>query len=68
MIFRACDNEWELAEKTLPLRQHLTSTAPATVSLAELAAASGIPIGDVAAVLSELLDGQAVTVVSGGRR
>ncbi|WP_240439427.1 cupin domain-containing protein [Streptomyces europaeiscabiei] len=58
VIFRACDNEWDLAEKALPLLQHLTSAVSGTVSLGELTAATGIPIGDVAAVLSELLDHQ----------
>ncbi|WP_217185612.1 hypothetical protein [Streptomyces sp. AC495_CC817] len=57
-----------MAKEALPLLQHLTSAAPGTVSVGELTAVTVIPIGDVAAVLSDLLDGQAVTVLSGGRR
>ncbi|MEV6545429.1 cupin domain-containing protein [Streptomyces sp. NPDC051665] len=68
VIFRACDNEWELAKEALPLLQRLTSAAPGTVSLGELVAATGIPIADVTAVISDLMNGQAATVVQGNRR
>lgn len=62
LIFRACDNEWEMANETLPLLQRLMSAVPYAVALGELAAAAGISIEDAAAVVSELVEGQAVTV------
>ncbi|MFF0010851.1 hypothetical protein [Streptomyces sp. NPDC005374] len=68
MIFRACDNEWELAKEALPLLQCLMSAAPGTVSLGELVTAAGIPLADVTAVVSDLINGQAATVVQGDRR
>ncbi|MDX3070280.1 cupin domain-containing protein, partial [Streptomyces sp. ND04-05B] len=68
VLLRACDNEWELAKEALPLLQRLMAAAPGSVSLGELVAATGIPIADVAAVASDLLNGQAVTVLEGGRQ
>ncbi|UIX31723.1 cupin domain-containing protein [Streptomyces sp. GQFP] len=62
LVFRACDNEWEMAEEAMPLLQSLVSAAPGAVSLGELAAAAGISVADVAAVVFELMDGQAITV------
>lgn len=62
VVFRACDTEWELADEALPLLQRLMSAAPCAVSLGELAAVAGISVADVAAVVSELMGGQAVTV------
>ncbi len=67
VIFRACDNEWEMAEEALPLLQHLLSAAPSAVSLGELATASSVSVAEVAAVASELMDGQAITVEGDGR-
>ncbi|WP_435224332.1 cupin domain-containing protein [Streptomyces sp. Tue6028] len=62
VVFRACDTEWELADEALPLLQSLMSAAPCAVSLGELAAVAGTSVAHVAAVVSELMDGQAVTV------
>ncbi|WP_224733370.1 hypothetical protein [Streptomyces sp. PSKA30] len=62
MVFRTCGHEWEMAEEALPLLQHLMSATPSAVPLGELAAAAGISVADVAAIVSELMDGQAVTV------
>ncbi|MGW0708161.1 cupin domain-containing protein [Streptomyces sp. NPDC002643] len=62
VVFRACDNEWEMAEEAQPLFQRLMRAAPSTVSLGELAAAARIPVAEVAAVVSELMNGQAITV------
>ncbi|WP_330338765.1 cupin domain-containing protein [Streptomyces sp. NBC_00557] len=67
VIFRACDNEWEMAEEVRPLLQHLLSAAPSTVSLGELATATGLPVAEIAAIASELKDGQAITVEGDGR-
>ncbi|MCG7524603.1 cupin domain-containing protein [Streptomyces sp. OfavH-34-F] len=65
--FRACDNEWEMAQEALPLLQRLTAAAPSAVSIGELAEASRISVTDAAAVVSELMNGQAITVEGGGR-
>ncbi|PZT72442.1 MULTISPECIES: cupin domain-containing protein [unclassified Streptomyces] len=65
--FRACDNEWEMAQEALPLLQRLTAAAPSAVSVGELAEASCISVTDAAAVVSELMTGQAITVEGGGR-
>ncbi|WP_340560735.1 cupin domain-containing protein [Streptomyces sp. GSL17-111] len=62
VVFRACDNEWEMAEEALPLLQRLMSVAPRTMPLGELAAAARISIAEVAAVVSELMSGQAIAV------
>uniref|UniRef100_A0ABP5ZLR7 JmjC domain-containing protein n=1 Tax=Streptomyces longisporus TaxID=1948 RepID=A0ABP5ZLR7_STRLO len=62
MVFRACDNEWEMAKEVMPLLQRLMSAAPAAVSLGELAEVAGISVADAAAVVSELMVGQAITV------
>ncbi|MGW3119351.1 cupin domain-containing protein [Streptomyces sp. NPDC001107] len=62
VVFRACDNEWEMAKEAMPLLQRLMSAAPTAVSLDELADAAGISVADVAVVVSELLVGQAITV------
>ncbi|MFJ9740113.1 cupin domain-containing protein [Streptomyces sp. NPDC101166] len=62
VVFRACDNEWEMAEEARPLLQRLMSAAPSTVSIGELAAVAEISVSEVAAVVSELMNGQAITV------
>ncbi|MDG5801255.1 cupin domain-containing protein [Streptomyces ossamyceticus] len=62
VVFRACDNEWEMAEEAMPLLQRLISAESFAVSLGELAAAAGVSVADAAVVVSELMDGQAVTV------
>ncbi|MFD7408602.1 cupin domain-containing protein [Streptomyces sp. NPDC059866] len=62
VVFRACDNEWEMAAEARPLLQCLMSAARSAVSLGELAAAAHISVADAAAVVSELMDGQAITV------
>ncbi|WP_327317091.1 cupin domain-containing protein [Streptomyces sp. NBC_01235] len=62
VIFRACENEWEMAAEALPLLQRLMSAAPCAVPLGELAVATGVSVEDVVAVVSELVEGQAVTV------
>ncbi|MDT0613506.1 cupin domain-containing protein [Streptomyces lancefieldiae] len=62
VVFRACDNEWEMAKEAMPLLQRLMSAAPTAVPLSELAEAAAISIVDVAAVVSALMVGQAITV------
>ncbi|MEU8848830.1 cupin domain-containing protein [Streptomyces sp. NPDC048564] len=62
VVFRACDNEWEMAKEAMPLLQRLMSAAPAAVSLGELAETAGISVADAASVVSELMVGQAITV------
>jgi cupin superfamily protein len=62
VVFRACDNEWEMAREALPVLQHLMSATSGALSLGELAAAARISVADVAALVSELMDGQAITV------
>ncbi|GAB2982635.1 hypothetical protein GCM10023080_056010 [Streptomyces pseudoechinosporeus] len=67
VVFRACDNEWEMAEEARPLLRRLMSATPSVMTLGELAAATCTSVADVAAVVSELMDGQAVTVEGGER-
>lgn len=67
VLFRACDNEWEMATEAAPLLNRLITAVPDAVSLEELAAAAGITLDDAAAVITELLDGQAVAVWGGQR-
>lgn len=65
VLFRACDNEWEMATEAASLLNRLITAVPDSVSLEELAATAGITLEDAAAVITELLDGQAVAI-SGG--
>ncbi|MEU1151858.1 cupin domain-containing protein [Streptomyces sp. NPDC005918] len=67
VIFRATDNEWELAEEAAPLLSYLIETFPHPVALYELAGTSHLSVPTVAAFLSELVDGQALTVVGRDR-
>ncbi|GAA2947554.1 cupin domain-containing protein [Streptomyces enissocaesilis] len=62
VVFRACDNEWEMATEAMPLLERLMSAAPAAVSLGELAETAGISVANAASVVSELMVGQAITV------
>ncbi|MFF7143542.1 cupin domain-containing protein [Streptomyces nodosus] len=62
VVFRACDNEWEMAAEALALLQLLVSAVPDTVSLGDLAATARISVADTAAVVSELMRGQAITL------
>ncbi|MFJ9868441.1 cupin domain-containing protein [Streptomyces sp. NPDC101165] len=62
VVFRACDNEWEMAAEALPLLQLLVSAVPGTVSLGDLAATARISVADAATVVSELMRGQAITL------
>jgi hypothetical protein len=62
-VLRACGHEWELALATAPLLRLLLDVAPDAVALGELAAASGIDLTDAAALVTELVEGQAVTVI-----
>jgi Cupin superfamily protein len=62
VVFRATDNEWDLTEEAGPVLRRLIDVAPGSVSLGELAGAAGISVDDTADLLSELAEGQAVTV------
>ncbi|GGX08432.1 cupin domain-containing protein [Streptomyces noursei] len=62
VIFHASDNEWELAKEAGPLLSYLIRSFPYPVTLYELGSASGLPVETVAAFMSELVDGQALTV------
>ncbi|MEV5143455.1 cupin domain-containing protein [Streptomyces sp. NPDC052727] len=66
VVFRACDHEWEMAKEALPLLTRLISAVPHAVSLGELAAAAGFSVDAVAAAVSELMTGQAITVEGQG--
>ncbi|WP_439940038.1 cupin domain-containing protein [Streptomyces sp. BBFR115] len=66
VVFRACDHEWEMAEEALPLLTRLISAVPHALSLGELAAAAGLSVDAVAAAVSELVTGQAITVEGQG--
>ncbi|MFD9561478.1 JmjC domain-containing protein [Streptomyces sp. NPDC059994] len=62
VVFRATDNEWELAKEATPLLSRLIEAFPQPVTLYELAGTSNLPVQTVADFLSELVDGQALTV------
>lgn len=66
VTFRACDNEWDMAAEAAPLLRRLISAVPEAVTLGELAAVAGVTVDDVAQVVTELVDGQAVAVEGGG--
>lgn len=57
---RAAGNDWRFAGAARPLLEALLPCAP--VTLGELAARSGLPVGDVAAVVAELAAQQAAAV------
>ncbi|MET8247785.1 cupin domain-containing protein [Streptomyces sp. NPDC005202] len=66
VVFRACDHEWEMAQEALPLLTRLISAVPHAVSLGELAEAADFSVDAVAAAVSELMTGQAITVEGQG--
>ncbi|MET8826426.1 cupin domain-containing protein [Streptomyces sp. NPDC004610] len=65
VTFRACDNEWDMAAGVAPLLRRLMAVVPEAVSLGELAETAGLSVDDVAVVVTELVNGQAVTVEGG---
>ncbi|WP_148588455.1 cupin domain-containing protein [Streptomyces sp. WAC01526] len=62
VTFRACDNEWDMATEAAPLLWCLIFAVPEAVSLGELAESSGLSVADAAALVTELVNGQAATV------
>ncbi|MEF9886766.1 cupin domain-containing protein [Streptomyces sp. P9-A4] len=64
----AAGNEIDLDPAAHPLLDMLLAAMPAWTPLGDLAAASRLPVGDVALVVQELLTAQAATVRPGERR
>lgn len=62
VTFRACDNEWDMATEATPLLWCLIFAVPEAVSLGELAETAGLSVADAAALVTELVNGQAATV------
>ncbi|MFH8591613.1 cupin domain-containing protein [Streptomyces rimosus] len=64
-LFTAAGSVTEFAPAAAPLLRHLlTVPAGVWVTCAELAECAGLPLGDVAAVVSELVQGQAATLAA----